>query len=53
MTRARPYKHNDNAHVEQKNGAIVAREAFRFRYETPEEMGLLNQLWHCVVSPHN
>ena len=36
MTRARPYKHNDNAHVEQKNGAIVRREAFRYRYETAE-----------------
>ena len=48
MTRARPSKHNDNAHVEQKNGAIVRREAFRFRYETPEEMGLLNQLWHLA-----
>lgn len=48
MTRARPYKHNDNAHVEQKNGAIVRREAFRYRYETAEEMGLLNELWHLV-----
>ena len=48
MTRARPYKHNDNAHVEQKNGAVVRREAFRYRYETPEEMGLLNELWHLV-----
>jgi hypothetical protein len=48
VTRARPYRHNDNAHVEQKNGAIVRRSAFRYRYETPEEMDLLNQLWHLV-----
>ena len=48
MTRARPYKHNDNAHVEQKNGAVVRREAFRYRYETAEEMGLLGELWHLV-----
>lgn len=48
MTRARPYKHNDNAHVEQKNGAIVRREAFRYRYETAAEMGLLNELWNLV-----
>ncbi|MGK2964818.1 MAG: integrase catalytic domain-containing protein [Tepidiformaceae bacterium] len=48
MTRARPYKHNDNAHVEHKNGAVVRREAFRYRYETAEEMGLLNELWHLV-----
>lgn len=40
--------HNDNAHVEQKNGAVVRREAFRYRYETGEEMGLLNELWHLV-----
>ena len=48
MTRARPYKSNDNAHVEQKNGAVVRREAFRYRYGTPAEMGLLNELWHLV-----
>ena len=48
MTRARPYKHNDNANVEQKNGALERREAFRYRYETAEEMGLLNELWHLV-----
>jgi transposase InsO family protein len=48
MTRARPYRHNDNAHVEQKNGAVVRRNAFRYRYETPAEMGLLNQLWWLV-----
>lgn len=48
MTRARPYKSNDNAHVEQKNGAVVRREAFRYRYETAHEMDLLNQLWHLV-----
>jgi transposase InsO family protein len=48
VTRARPYRHNDNAHVEQKNGAIVRRSAFRYRYETPTELDLLNQLWHLV-----
>lgn len=48
MTRARPYKSNDNAHVEQKNGAVVRREAFRYRYETAEEMALLNELWHLA-----
>ncbi|MES2094576.1 MAG: DDE-type integrase/transposase/recombinase [Actinomycetota bacterium] len=48
MTRARLYKSNDNAHVEQKNGAVVRRHAFRYRYETPAEMNLLNELWHLV-----
>ena len=34
FTRARPYKSNDNAHVEQKNGDIVRRHAFHNRYDT-------------------
>ncbi len=29
MTRARAHTSNDNAHVEQKNGDIVRRSAFR------------------------
>ena len=39
------YTSNDNAHVEQKNGDIVRRSAFRYRYDTPEELALLNELW--------
>jgi len=34
MTRARAHTSNDNAHVEQKNGDIVRRSAFRYRYDT-------------------
>lgn len=45
---AQPYKHSDNAHVEHKNGTVVRREAFRYRYESAEEMELLNELWHLV-----
>jgi hypothetical protein len=48
MTRARPYQHNDNAHVEQKNADVVRRSAFRYRYDTPAELDLLNQLWELV-----
>jgi hypothetical protein len=48
LTRARAYKHNDNAHVEQRNRDWVRRHAFRFRYEGPEEMALLNELWGLV-----
>lgn len=48
MTRARPYQHNDNAHVEQKNADIVRKNAFRYRYDTPAELDLLNQLWELV-----
>lgn len=48
MTRARAYQHNDNAHVEQKNGDVVRRSAFRYRYDTPAELDLLNELWEPV-----
>ena len=44
MTRARPHTSNDNAHVEQKNGDIVRKSAFRYRYDTPAELALLNEL---------
>jgi len=48
MTRARAHTSNDNAHVEQKNGDIVRKSAFRYRYDTPEELALLNELWGHV-----
>lgn len=48
MTRARAHTSNDNAHVEQKNGDIVRKSAFRYRYDTPAELDLLNELWGYV-----
>ncbi len=45
MTRSRPYKSNDNAHVEQKNGDVVRRLSFHYRYDTTEELGLLNEMY--------
>lgn len=48
MTRARAHTSNDNAHVEQKDGDIVRKSAFRYRYDTPEELALLNELWGYV-----
>lgn len=53
VTRGRPYQHNDNAHVEQRNGDWVRRHAFRYRYETQAEMALLNELWGLVMSRKN
>jgi hypothetical protein len=53
VTRSRPYKHNDNAHVEQRNGDWVRRHAFRYRYETDTELALLNQLWDLVMARKN
>ena len=48
FTRARPYKSNDNAHVEQKNGDVVRRHAFHYRYDTGAELRLLNTLYALV-----
>ncbi|TFB94916.1 transposase [Cryobacterium sp. HLT2-28] len=48
FTRARPYKSNDNAHVEQKNGDVVRRHAFHYRYDTSLEQQLLNDLYALV-----
>ena len=48
FTRARPYKSNDNARVEQKNGNIVRRHAFHYRYDTALELQLLNELYALV-----
>jgi hypothetical protein len=53
VTRGRPYKHNDNAHVEQRNGDWVRRHAFRYRYETLAELALLNELWGLVMARKN
>src|SRR5665648_531249 len=43
----------DNAHVEQRNGDWVRRHAFRYRYETPAELALLNELWDLVMARKN
>lgn len=53
VTRSRPYKHNDNAHVEQRNGDWVRKHAFRYRYQTPAELTLLNELWTLVMARKN
>ena len=48
FTRSRPYKKNDQATIESKNGHLVRRYGFYHRYDTPTELGLLNQLWPLV-----
>jgi len=53
ITRARAYQHNDNAHVEQRNNDWVRHYSFRYRYETDEEMNILNQLWAAVSDRKN
>lgn len=48
FTRGRASNKNDQAHVEQKNWSVVRRSVGYFRYDTPRELALLNQLWPLV-----
>lgn len=48
QTRSRPYQKNDQAHVESKNNHVVRKHAFYWRYDTPQELELLNRLWRLV-----
>jgi hypothetical protein len=48
QTRSRPYQKNDQAHVESKNNHVVRKHAFHWRYDTADELNLLNQLWAAV-----
>ena len=45
LSRSRPYRKNDNAHVEQKNDDKVRKLVGYWRYDTPEEVDLLNRLY--------
>ena len=48
QTRSRPYQKNDQATVESKNNHVVRKHTFHWRYDTPEELALLNELWPLV-----
>lgn len=48
MTRSRANHSNDNPFAEQKNGDIVRRSAFNYRYDTDAELALLQELWPLV-----
>ena len=45
FTRGRAGRKNDSAHVEQKNWSIVRRAVGYYRYDTPEQLRLLNTLY--------
>ena len=45
FTRGRPYKKNDNAHIEQKNWTHVRRVFGWDRYDTQEELDAMNALY--------
>src|SRR5689334_18285427 len=48
FTRCRPYRKNDQAWVEQKNGAVVRRVVGYRRYEGLEAAALLGQLYAAL-----
>jgi len=48
FTRSRPYKKNDNAHVEQKNLQFVREIVGYERYDTPEAVEWLNRVYACL-----
>jgi hypothetical protein len=50
FTRSRPANKNDGCHVEQKNWDIARRTVGYWRYDTPSEVALLNQIW-AALSP--
>jgi len=45
FTRSRPYRKNDNCFVEQKNWPVVRQNVGYARYDTPEELEALNELY--------
>ncbi len=45
FTRSRPYKKNDQAHVEQKNWSVVRRTVGYDRWETDQELALLESIY--------
>ena len=45
FTRSRPYKKNDSCFVEQKNYSVVRRNVGYLRYDTDEELRVLNELY--------
>mgnify|MGYP001614974379 FL=1 len=48
FTRSRPYKKNDSAHVEQKNGSVVRRLVGYDRYSSRAALEQLNRVYNLV-----
>jgi hypothetical protein len=48
FTRCRPYRKNDQAHVEQKNGSVVRQLVGYDRYTTPAALAQLNRVYELV-----
>ena len=53
FTRSRPYRKNDNCFVEQKNWPVVRQQVGYLRYDTPQELACLRELYghlRCYVN---
>ena len=48
FTRSRPYRKNDSCFVEQKNYSVVRRAVGYQRFDTDEQLHLLNQLYEVL-----
>ena len=53
LTRCRPYKKNDQCHVEQKNWSVVRQFIGYRRFETDEQLALLQEVYPLVMAYHN
>ncbi len=45
FTRTRPYRKNDNCFVEQKNWPVIRQQVGYARYDTPQELEVLRELY--------
>jgi hypothetical protein len=53
FTRCRPYKKNDQCHVEERNGSVVRQFIGYRRLESDEELSLLRMIYGHVNRYHN
>lgn len=53
FTRCRPYRKNDQCHVEQKNWSVVRQFIGYRRFETDEQLALLQKIYPLVMAYHN
>ena len=52
-TRSRPYKKNDQCHVEQKNWSVVRQFIGYRRFETDKQLAVLQKVYPLIMAYHN
>ena len=53
FTRCRPYKKNDQCHVEQKNWSVIRQFIGYRRFETDEQLAVLRKIYPLIMAYHN